>query len=880
MGKVDSGYATIDYLGDLVSPGRERRSFRTELGHTADVEDPESLFGDLNGRAPHVQHLWIHQGDLLRSYTNQHEQASDHAFELPTGTGKTLVGLLIGEYRRRRYQERVVYLCPTRQLAHQAALQAAEYGVPARASLPPDYEGFDAYQLNEAIAVTTYAALFNVRPRFDSPQVIVLDDAHSSEQYIASPWTMQIDKSRHEQAFTQLLMQLRSQIPTSLHPDSPHSSQDARGSLHMVPTPDIADNIDELTDILDRTLPERSDPWFAWRQLRNHLDSCGFYLDAHTIEVRPYIPPSMTHDPFAQANQRLYMSATLGAAGELERITGVRKIERLPLPESGKRRISQGRRLFLFPHLSLDEEEANSLTIDRMSDAGRSLVLTGTTRKATAIARELEERGLPVLRARDIEQSLEPFAEDAGVLVLANRYDGLDLPGDLCRLLVFDDVPIGAGLLERFLIYRVGASDLMRDRLRTRFEQGVGRCTRSSTDYAAVVIRGQRLTDFCLRNEVRASLSPEIQAEMKFGIENSRNMEEDDFSDLLGLFFEQGDDWQTAVQAIEGLRESAEVRPDVVANRLQDVVADEVDFVYRLWARDYESAITKAVQVADYLGGSETAAYRAWWYYQAGAAAWLFGLDDDNAERIAQGRAFFKRAASARFTTWLAPLSRGSVRIDSAIDDHVDDVHAAELVIDLIEGYGYSGPRFDNMLTRMQSLLENTESSPFEQGIKILGECLGLTAQRPDDVADPDGIWIGHSEHVFLFEAKSEESPGDAVSVSTVRQARTHPDWAHERADIPDGARIINIVVTPRTVIAPEAARSAEGLCHATLSFVQDLAAQVLSTLSVIRANAASVQRDAAVALALDHLRASKLTPTLLRERFEERSLDSLPQRG
>jgi hypothetical protein len=38
---------------------------------------------------------------------------------LPTGSGKTLVGLLIGEWLRRKNKERVVFLCPTRQLVNQ-----------------------------------------------------------------------------------------------------------------------------------------------------------------------------------------------------------------------------------------------------------------------------------------------------------------------------------------------------------------------------------------------------------------------------------------------------------------------------------------------------------------------------------------------------------------------------------------------------------------------------------------------------------------------------------------------------------------------------------------------------------------------------------------
>jgi superfamily II DNA or RNA helicase len=53
------------------------------------------------------------------------------AIELPTGAGKTLVGCLIAEWRRRKNQERVAYVSPARQLAQQAAAKARLYGIPA-----------------------------------------------------------------------------------------------------------------------------------------------------------------------------------------------------------------------------------------------------------------------------------------------------------------------------------------------------------------------------------------------------------------------------------------------------------------------------------------------------------------------------------------------------------------------------------------------------------------------------------------------------------------------------------------------------------------------------------------------------------------------------
>src|SRR5260221_1898991 len=67
---------------------------------------------------------------MMQKYVADAQSSSDVALQLPTGSGKTLVVLLIGEWLRRKNQERVVFLCPTRQLVNQVVQQAEQqYGL-------------------------------------------------------------------------------------------------------------------------------------------------------------------------------------------------------------------------------------------------------------------------------------------------------------------------------------------------------------------------------------------------------------------------------------------------------------------------------------------------------------------------------------------------------------------------------------------------------------------------------------------------------------------------------------------------------------------------------------------------------------------------------
>lgn len=72
---------------------------------------PEELY--LSGTLPRttaaVDSLWLHQGDVIRAYVESYQHTSDLALELPTGTGKILPGLLIGEWVRRKAGGPVIY---------------------------------------------------------------------------------------------------------------------------------------------------------------------------------------------------------------------------------------------------------------------------------------------------------------------------------------------------------------------------------------------------------------------------------------------------------------------------------------------------------------------------------------------------------------------------------------------------------------------------------------------------------------------------------------------------------------------------------------------------------------------------------------------------
>ncbi|MCL4512653.1 MAG: DEAD/DEAH box helicase family protein, partial [Candidatus Eremiobacteraeota bacterium] len=235
--------------------------FKTSSAQTIKPSNHEGLFRDLKVKDPQVQHLWSHQADILRAYQKNHSQSPDVAIEFPTGTGKTLIGLLLAEFRRQALEERVIYLCPTRQLAHQVEQQADGYGIAAKATLAPNYDGINEYGRGSSIAISTYSSLFNTNPRFRDPQVIVLDDAHSSEDYIAKLWSVDIVRSKKQDLYTGVLALITPCLDActveGLLTEEPSPQQ--LSDVELLPIPRFWKYADAFRDLLEGRL--RHEDW-------------------------------------------------------------------------------------------------------------------------------------------------------------------------------------------------------------------------------------------------------------------------------------------------------------------------------------------------------------------------------------------------------------------------------------------------------------------------------------------------------------------------------------------------------------------------------------------------------------------------------------------
>jgi len=792
---------------------------------------PEALFPLLVKAPDGPQHLWAHQADLLRSYVERVD-VPDIALELPTGAGKTLVGLLIAEWRRRQFQERVVYLCPTRQLVRQTASRARMYGL-TPVVLMGNWKDWPArdkmlFESSAAVAISTYSTIFNSSPKL-SPQALVLDDAHSGEGYVSGAWSIQVDRFDDTNLYGALLDVFAAALDDFVVRRCKDDNMDPmyRGYVKVVP-PDLMNSIETQLSEVFESHPEGKQR-FAFAMLDEHLSACSAYVSWREINIRPYIAPTFALSAFDTAAQRVYMSATLGAGGELERAFGRHEVARLPVPEGWERQGS-GRRFFVFPDLCIQTDEVSSFVRKQIALRGKALILCPDGASAKRAEAELIPPGTPVMRKDDIEEDLDRFAQNPNaVLLLSNRYDGIDLPGDTCRLVVLYDLPVGIDLQEKFLLNALGARGVLQERIRTRITQGAGRCTRSPSDFAAVIVCGGKLAGFCSQRDVQNAMHPELRAEVEFGLLNS-DTEPRLLESLLDSFFLHDEKWrEQAEPELRDARTEYEVTSLPEAAGLVASVASEVSAQESAWAGDWARATTKAQEAHEALaGGGELAPYRALWLHLA--AAWAAVTADDQPNYANVARDLVRRARVA---------SRGRLMIPHRLDEDArvpaapqDEVAEEQLdgVVAYFQEVGLGTRRFEELVVEVQDLVSAQEARKFERGLEALGKLLGFFSERPDGQGAPDTTWRLASGPWIAFEAKSDESATSPLSLETVRQANTHMDWLanalHTKA--PSGSS--TVVVSPRVDVPPDVASvSQESVYLLTPATIRTIASEVLS---------------------------------------------------
>ncbi|WP_308402871.1 DEAD/DEAH box helicase family protein [Streptomyces sp. AC550_RSS872] len=505
---------------------------RIGTGDSEAILRPRDIYAGLAKRPwPYLRH---EQGEVLDEWFDRRRDDRDVVIKQNTGGGKTAVGLLIAQSTLNEGIGKAVYLAPDKYLVRQVREEAARLSV-ATTDDPQD----PAFLAAQAVLVTNYDKLINGKSVFgvvgDGPEPIdlgiVVDDAHAALATAEDQFRLRVPAS-HETY--QKLLDL---FADDLQHQSPNkwAELQAKDPTALAPIPFWA-WADKKARVMEILHPHRfhDDFKFAWPLIAEVLHLCTATATAKAVEIRPSCPPIDRIPSFVRARRRVYLTATLSDDSAL--VTDLDADPSLVVrPVTPGSAADLGDRMILAPvalNPQLDPEAVRQLA-RQFADGDRdgdgvpedvpvNVVVLVPSEKAAKAWETYADR---TYRVGDLAVGGKQLqAGHVGLVVLVNKYDGVDLPADACRLLILDGIPRPLDGVERREAIALADSSVRLAGEAQRIEQGMGRGVRDSEDYCAVLLLGAGLGVAIHEPRHLSLFSPATQAQLKLSSDIARQI--------------------------------------------------------------------------------------------------------------------------------------------------------------------------------------------------------------------------------------------------------------------------------------------------------------------------------------------------------------------
>lgn len=773
--------------------------------HEADsTVDPIKLFEGLR-KTVTIHELYSTQADVLRKWDQEFRASPDVLIKMNTGAGKTVVGLLISLSLMKERGQGALYLVDNRQLVEQVVSQAQMLGIPARA-----YSGrasIDAkFNNGDIIVVASYQALFNGRSVFGlsgEPGIckvsgIVIDDAHSACDTLEEVFSLKIPaRGSTQELYRELVGLFHGAFiklgREGLYDDFMLGAGGRRKEVIEIPywtwiverngvARRIFDYVAQLADADDF----KKEFGFVWPLLGDSLRYCNLIVSHGAVTIHALYPLVDLLPTFTEAPTRVYMSGTMDDHSDLIRTFGIENtLENRVL--SCADTVGVGRRLILplDDDIAASEEFCEFLKSELEQGAGvvRISPFDGDE--------PCYAKSIPYCHAvghDDVSHALNKQRNDGScrILGLANRYNGIDLPGATCRVLIISGLPTGINDADSLNEIQLRDSSVYSRKTARRIEQGIGRGTRGSGDYCLVLLEGEELIDWVNTKKNRSLFTVGTQAQLEIGEEMMGQLEgTSEVCEVMGLGVSEDDEEWPLFHSEMLQKVSEKIRSSISENNDSD--------------RGLMSAVI------------ERKAYRLWreGNYAAGIAALIKDRGDDD---VAYGGCRHAFAARIAFD--------GDRKMESY--SYLKEAHARNYAFSCYNFLHEKDiePKYVNQATvlmedrdkaiaayrKMRSVFRQDDGpgmqtinyKRFEEGVRSLGEVLGFQASREDNGGrGPDVVWVSPDDLCFVIEAKNNKKVDSPFSKNEAGQLRNSMAWGKRRYP---SCRVVGVSIHPNTM--------------------------------------------------------------------------------
>jgi hypothetical protein len=751
----------------------------------------------------------------------------------------------------------VVYACSSIQLVEQTASKAAGYGLQTTTYAKSQFSNQLA-TAGEAICITTYQALFNGKSIFARREIagIVFDDAHTAEHMLRDQFTIHIAKASNSSLYSAVCNEF-----AQYHRDTGRATsfEDIIGgrsnALLMVPPFEVRRSFETIRKLLrDSSVPNDPKTLFAWEHLKDKIDLCAFLIGPNEVAITPPFLPAKGLPYFSNEIRRIYLSATLTANDAFVRAFG-RTPSRVVAPTT---KAGECERMILIPRLV--EPEGDEIELAKAIVAPYKALILAPSHQRGSIWSDIAH--LP--DRDDAADQIEAFKLQSGneKLVLAARYDGVDLPGDTCRLVAIDELPSGVSLLERFQWEYLRQTALLRSVIASRIVQSFGRIFRGMSDYGVVLVTGKRLWEWLQSPANLAELPAFLQKQLQLGIQLSQ-VREVSISSLVADCFSRSAKWKDLYQTFMQTTEIDNQSDGDLHRTGEDTIRTELalaeaDFAVLMWDRQYSKAAISmqgALNTQGHLSPNTVSWYKLW-----------LGYAQEHAGDIQLAQKLYEQAHAGQRNIPPQAFRDGQ-------NQGIQVRPQARKVSVLFSSFANGAVRVPKTLESDLAALQGGRSSKqVEEAIRCLGSYLGFESSRPDNEerTGPDVLWLTEDATAICLEAKTDKESGSGYGKADVGQLADHVQWVKD--NYPDVKRIIPCFVGP-VVSASASANPAENMMVLPLARLHIIAQSTIAALHNVAG--ATIAKDLDSELDREYEKRGLLWPGL-EKRLEMVSLKSL----
>lgn len=719
------------------------------------VLHPRDIFFTLN-RAPNFSFPRDIQTEVLNRWFEVRDN-SDNVVKLNVGSGKTLVGLLLLQSSLNEGKGPALYVSPDNQLSQQVVQEAKALGI----AVTNDPRSAD-YAACEKICVINVYKIFNGKSVFGvgSSQIdigtVVVDDAHACVSSIAQQFRISLQNTHG--AYKKIWAALAEDLKD--YNEARFLDVEAGDPRAYMEVPFWSWG-SHYAQILKALHEHRTDDelQFAYPLVKEILRQCRCTIGGQYLEIEPHFPATDLIQSFRRAKRRIYMTATLADDSLIATHFGATPSD-LGNPVVPSSSQSMGERMILMPQ-ELNSELTTADVRGLLAELAEKVNVVVIVPSKLA-AEEWKEEADQILVGDAVVAGIDELRKGhVGLTVLVNRYDGIDLPGDACRVLAISDLPEVTSYADLVDSEVLSGSAVNLRRQIERIEQGMGRGVRSNDDYCAVLLIGSKLASRLRSPEGLAMLTPATRAQLNLSRKMARRLGTPSIEDIKSVIFqclERDPDWiKVSKKALVSLKADDKLRLD--SGKL--AIRAAFDFARADRHRDAVTVLDRAIDA------TAEVQVKAWLLSRK--AAFEHALDADRAQKtLAAAHAMepgvIKPMHGASYKKLTPATGRQAATLIANHRGRFIDPTAMKL--------------FANDLCTDLRFCPDT-SDKFEAAINDLAWFLGIMGQRPekDYNEGPDNLWALSNGSFLVIECKNGVTAENGISKKDAGQLGQSIAW-------------------------------------------------------------------------------------------------------